>query len=695
MFLGTWPSYIVGDAGTILSYSPVTGSVKQFETPFDDWSPNERPDLYSAFGTSHDNFYVLGDGYFYHYHSYPSSHPDYDPSDTSPKWESLRLPVDLPVVRGTYGAYISDVWVYNHNTVFILVHQPGTGSLVYEWDGVNWGDGTLLPTSSLIRGIWGLGPNDVFAVGVGATVLHYDGATWSNYNDLHLDQFNSYTDIWGTSHNSLYLVGDQSPTSSQLVSFDGEGWSSINIPTDEGLYSIVGWSEAMHSIYLTSQEGEILNYVDAVAGQDEDLAWIENGGFIYDFASDTETLYALGTIRISETEWAQPLFSYSSGRTFSHLNIQPEYTDFYSSNTLAVSEDKLYVGGWVDVDLAYICSMNKDGSDDAYGYIDFTDKSFWLREMAVDQEGYLYLGGSIEGEYGGQISSGYIEKDTLEDDDLYSFDAFLGKYSPDGELVWSHIFGAYDEWKHKSFFNGERVEKIIVDSNGDILVAGYSMDSSGFMVGGTDGLLVSPEYPSGVEEGNFIFVVKFSSDGTPLVAKAYTPGHKGDIDLVESNEGYYLTSSTGYILNNDRLVRSGSHNIQVKKLDVMLEPVWERVITYDNRQYVRSATSCDDGNLYITGYSTGSVGGHKYSDKGDIFVLKLESDGLIHGVKMLGGTDRDEGTFVYLDKYSRLNVLVDTQSPDVYGYVEGLRNVLWRDISIPYDQYAECRVSSR
>ena len=97
--------------------------------------------------------------------------------------------------------------------VFVLLDDNS----VSHWDGKNWTN-TDLPTNSLVRGIWGFNPKDIFAVGVGATVLHYNGNEWEEFNNLHLDRFNSYSDIWGISHNNLFIAGDMG----EVYRYDGE-----------------------------------------------------------------------------------------------------------------------------------------------------------------------------------------------------------------------------------------------------------------------------------------------------------------------------------------------------------------------------------------------------------------------------------------------------------------------------------------
>ena len=40
-----------------------------------------------------------------------------------------------------------------------------------------------LISSFRLYGIWGVSTDDVFAVGEGGTVLHYDGSTWSRMTE--------------------------------------------------------------------------------------------------------------------------------------------------------------------------------------------------------------------------------------------------------------------------------------------------------------------------------------------------------------------------------------------------------------------------------------------------------------------------------------------------------------------------------
>lgn len=60
------------------------------------------------------------------------------------------------------------------------------------------------PTTESIRGVWGFSANDVYAVGEGGIILHYDGSNWT---EMTSNTTATLQAIWGTSNTDLYAVG--------------------------------------------------------------------------------------------------------------------------------------------------------------------------------------------------------------------------------------------------------------------------------------------------------------------------------------------------------------------------------------------------------------------------------------------------------------------------------------------------------
>ncbi len=90
-----------------------------------------------------------------------------------------------------------------------------------------------LPQGNSLRGIWGSGPNDVFAVGDTGTVLHYDGKQWTAMASGVAVALSS---VWGTGPRDVYAVGD----SGTIIRYDGSKWSSMPSGTSERLDAIWG-----------------------------------------------------------------------------------------------------------------------------------------------------------------------------------------------------------------------------------------------------------------------------------------------------------------------------------------------------------------------------------------------------------------------------------------------------------------------
>ena len=83
----------------------------------------------------------------------------------------------------------------------------GSDATVLHWDGVSW---TTMPSGTWqwIRGIWGISNRELFAVaastgGYGA-VLHFDGERWS---ELISNAGPALTGIWGAAGGELWACG--------------------------------------------------------------------------------------------------------------------------------------------------------------------------------------------------------------------------------------------------------------------------------------------------------------------------------------------------------------------------------------------------------------------------------------------------------------------------------------------------------
>ena len=82
--------------------------------------------------------------------------------------------------------------------------DPDCTTEVASCDDVAW---CMVPTPldvlKTFTAVWGTGPNDVWAIGSGGTIMHYDGETWVETPSGVLDTLNA---IWGSGPNDIWIV---------------------------------------------------------------------------------------------------------------------------------------------------------------------------------------------------------------------------------------------------------------------------------------------------------------------------------------------------------------------------------------------------------------------------------------------------------------------------------------------------------
>jgi hypothetical protein len=125
---------------------------------------------------------------------------------------------------GVWGSGPNDVWAV------------GRGGTILHWNDSAW---TAVPSSTTANlfGVWGSGPNDVWATG-GGTILHWNGSAWSSVSS---GTSADLLGVWGSGPNDVWAVGDLGGT---IVHWNGSAWSSVpsGLPsgTTDYLYGVWG-----------------------------------------------------------------------------------------------------------------------------------------------------------------------------------------------------------------------------------------------------------------------------------------------------------------------------------------------------------------------------------------------------------------------------------------------------------------------
>jgi hypothetical protein len=125
------------------------------------------------------------------------------------------------------GSDFTGVWGSAYNNIYVC-----GGEQIWRYDG-SWGVDEQSAGWSLEE-IHGSGPNDVWAVGPGNDVVHWDGTTWSNVSAGGSNDFHA---VWAWSGTNAVLLSDHGG----VYRYDGADWNEIN-DSEQG-----GWQD-MHGL---------------------------------------------------------------------------------------------------------------------------------------------------------------------------------------------------------------------------------------------------------------------------------------------------------------------------------------------------------------------------------------------------------------------------------------------------------------
>jgi hypothetical protein len=146
-------------------------------------------------------------------------------------WSSQEIPEDVPLLNWVH-ILPDGSPVVAANDGYILRKKNG------EWRE------TKTPTDQDLWGVWGVGPDNLWAVGgtgrqTGrATVLRYRGSSWSEVElpELERADVNAFFKVWGTGADNVYIVGQNGA----VLHWDGEELTEKLVGTSDDLISLWG-----------------------------------------------------------------------------------------------------------------------------------------------------------------------------------------------------------------------------------------------------------------------------------------------------------------------------------------------------------------------------------------------------------------------------------------------------------------------
>lgn len=240
-----------------------------------------------------------------------------------------------------------------------------------------------------------------------------------------------------------------------------------------------------------------------------------------------------------------------------------------------------------------------------------TSDSDYVEGMVSTTSGETYMIGYTYGTLSGQVSQGGV-------------DIILIKTDANGNKIWDVQTGSSEN----DYGFG-----VTVDSSGDVFIVGYTYGSlTGTIAGSKDLFLM--KYNS---SGTFQWVQQIGCNDEETYSAA--DGTYGLDVNVDSSGNIYVSGFTSGAMDGNTAI--GGYDIFAAKFDASGSQVWVKQIGTTANEFTTGMTVSSSGEVYLAGYTDGEISGQTAYEGYDLFVFKLDTDGKLQWTKQLG-TDSDE-----------------------------------------------------
>ena len=282
----------------------------------------------------------------------------------------------------------------------------------------------------------------------------------------------------------------------------------------------------------------------------------------------------------------------------------------------------VYVGGGLgDVAIAKYSSEGEQFWSQDLGTFSL-DNSF---NLDVDPFGNVYLTGYTLGDLGGE-NAGELAAGPFP---LFSTDAWLAKYDPDGNQQWINQFGSGDF---------DEAFAIATDSEGNAYTSGWTLGE----LGATNVGLYDIWVAKNDSDGNQQWLQQFGSEDYDWSWDA----------AIDSEDNLYIT---GWTLGDLGATNAGSYDAWVAKYDPDGDRQWLKQFGTVGDDASRSVDLDDFGNFYLTGYTDDDLGGIN-SGSYDTWVAKYDRDGNLLWQQQFGTSEIDNPFDLTVDRDNRVFV---------------------------------------
>ncbi|MFB6374779.1 MAG: SBBP repeat-containing protein [Bradymonadaceae bacterium] len=207
-----------------------------------------------------------------------------------------------------------------------------------------------------------------------------------------------------------------------------------------------------------------------------------------------------------------------------------------------------------------------------------------IADLSVDPDGDIYVTGETEGDLGGQNNAG-------------NEDAFVARFSPEGDRKWVRLIGTSSySWSFA----------IARDSHGALYVGGE-----------TEGDLGGQSNSGGGGDG---FLAKLADDGTVRWVRLIGSVEEEFLDAIDVGpEGaiHFVVNTEGTVGGGEN---AGATDGAIGVFNASGERQWLQMFGTPKYDTLEGIVVRDDGTVAITGYSLGKIANNKVTDKTDAFV---------------------------------------------------------------------------
>jgi len=316
------------------------------------------------------------------------------------------------------------------------------------------------------------------------------------------------------------------------------------------------------------------------------------------------------------------------------------------------TSDNAFIGGYTGADLD---SETLIGNNDI----------FLIKYSSAGVQAWSKLLGSSENDYledmattaaDDVLSAGYTYGVLPGESNEGGVDMLLIKTAPDGTTTWEKQFGSSED---------DYAYGVTTDTANNIFIAGLTYGSfpgAGTTLSGTKDLVL----------------LKLDIDGTQLWARQISNDEDDSYTAVNGVFGisvgtdaagnvYASGFTTGALTDQ---TNSGGYDLFVVKYNSAGDQLWIKQVGSAETDKVKDMQVTTAGDVYLTGTTDGSLDGTTNAGEEDLFLIKLDTSGVVQWTRQVGTDESDNATGITLDSSGNI-LLTGYTSGDLEGDVIG------------------------